>query len=333
MRRLLVSPVRIHSLIWAHTHTQVLKTSLELDVFSLIAGGHQTVQEIAKASRTSKRGMEMLLNANVGLGLLRKNGDEYELTEESRQFLVKGSPLYMGKIFSLRGVRENHWGHLTKAVKKGKPVKMRFHPGKKFWTHLVEAIFPGSYLKAKTLLEAWKVPQRKEVYRILDVAAGSGAWSIPFADRYKRVRVTALDYPEVLTTTRKYARKYGVSSQYSYLPGDLEVLPFGKETYDLIILGNICHSLGVRKSQRLFQKSYEALKNNGHIVIAETLPNENREGPLFPLLFALNMLLHSVEGNTFTLKEYRDWLTKAGFRSVKTIRISPAPSPLILAKK
>jgi hypothetical protein len=50
------------------------------------------------------------------------------------------------------------------------------------------------------------------------------------------------------------------------------------------------------------------------------------------LLFGLNMLLQTEEGNVFTLREYRAWLKAAGFRKVKTVPV-PAPSPLILATK
>ena len=343
-------PQKIHSLMWAHTHTAVLKTAVELDVFTQIARGRTTVQGISRATGSSNRGIEMLLNALVGFQLLMKKGRKYGLTPESREFLVKESPFYLGKMILLiggmasgsrissrrtQGGAENLWRNLTRAVKTGKPVKMRSNQEerKKFWPILVEAIFPGSYIKARGLAQSWNPPRGKTPYRILDVAAGSAAWSIPFAERFQGVRVTALDYPEVLKATRKFARRLGVSSQYSYLPGDLDVLDFGREEYDLIILGNICHSLGARKSQKLIQKSFRALKKKSHLLIADTLPNEQRDGPLFPLLFALNMLLHSEEGDTFTLAEYKRWLTHAGFKGVKTLEIPPAPSPLIVARK
>ena len=328
-------PRKIHEMRWAHTHTSILKTAVELDVFNHIAQGRTSVQGVARASRSSTRGMEMLLNALVGFELLRKNRVRYRLTLESRVFLVKGSPLYLGKNFLLRGASMELWSDLTRAVKRGKPVRTKSISAlrKRFLPELAKAIFPGSYIKARALAQSWNYPRGREEYRILDVAAGSSAWSLPFAERFKGVRVTALDFPEVLLITSKYARELGVGHQYSYLPGDLEVVDFGRDGYDLIILGNICHSIGVRKSQRLFRKCKRALKRKGHLLIADSLPNDRRDGPLFPLVFALNMLLHSEEGNVFTFREYKSWLTKAGLQGVKTLKVPQAPSPLILARR
>ena len=77
---------------------------------------------------------------------------------------------------------------------------------------------------------------------------------------------------------------------------------------------------------------HEALKDGGLLLIAEVIPNDTRTGPALSLLFGLNMLLHTEQGDVFTLREYREWLKGAGFKKVTTIEV-PAPSPLILATK
>lgn len=69
------------------------------------------------------------------------------------------------------------------------------------------------------------------------------------------------------------------------------------------------------------------------LLIAEFIPNDERTGPSLPLLFGLNMMLHSSVGNVFTMKDYRGWLKAAGFKTIKAIRTPAAPSPLILASK
>ncbi|MGH7865930.1 MAG: methyltransferase, partial [Candidatus Binataceae bacterium] len=63
------------------------------------------------------------------------------------------------------------------------------------------------------------------------------------------------------------------------------------------------------------------------------VPNDDRSGPAMPLLFGLNMLLHAPEGDVFTMREYREWLSAAGFSKVKSVRNPYAPSPLIFATK
>jgi hypothetical protein len=80
------------------------------------------------------------------------------------------------------------------------------------------------------------------------------------------------------------------------------------------------------------QKVHQALTQRGTIAIAEFTPNDDRTGAPIPLLFGVNMLVHTQNGDVFTFKEIARWLSDAGFTNVRTLEV-PAPSPLILADK
>ncbi|HYM00116.1 MAG TPA: methyltransferase, partial [Blastocatellia bacterium] len=153
-----------------------------------------------------------------------------------------------------------------------------------------------------------------------------------FAHGIPDARVTVVDYPEVTPITRDFAKNCGVSDRFEYKEGSLRELDFGKKQFDLVILGHIIHSEGEKWGKKLIRKSYDALRPGGFLLIGEMVPNDSRTGPRQPLLFGLNMLMHTTEGDVFTMKQYRDWLKSAGFKGVKTIP-APAPSPLILATK
>ena len=53
---------------------------------------------------------------------------------------------------------------------------------------------------------------------------------------------------------------------------------------------------------------------------------------IMPLIIAVNMLLHTEAGDTFTFAEIADWLREAGFANPRMLE-APAPSPLILATR
>jgi O-methyltransferase domain len=142
-----------------------------------------------------------------------------------------------------------------------------------------------------------------------------------------------LDLPQVTPVTRQYAERFGVASQYDYRDGDLREADLGKARYDLVILGHIIHGEGREAGRRLIARCAEALRERGALLIAEFIPNDDRTGPPLAMLFGLNMMLHIPEGDVFTMKEYRAWLTAAGFKTVKIIRAQSALSPLILAIK
>ncbi len=66
--------------------------------------------------------------------------------------------------------------------------------------------------------------------------------------------------------------------------------------------------------------------------VAEFLVNKDRTGPVNGLIFAVNMLVNTEHGNTWSFEEISSWLTDAGFVNPRTLD-SPGPSPLILATK
>jgi hypothetical protein len=109
---------------------------------------------------------------------------------------------------------------------------------------------------------------------------------------------------------------------------------FGDGKHDLVILGHICHSEGPEHSAELIAKSAKALASGGKLLIADMIPDDDRRGPIHPLLFAINMLVNSTEGGTFTFSEYRAWCENAGLKNVRKLPVEAFDhSPLIIAEK
>lgn len=313
---------------------QALVAAMELDVFTHIADRKRTVKEVADAAGASQRGIANLLDALVGTGYLTKGGGRYGLRPLAATFLVRGTDRYMGGAARIVRNHWDHWNHLTEAVKTGHPFTAvdDVEQGREFFPTLVAGIFPGNFAASRALLAALSQKERGRIKSILDVAAGSGAWSLAFAQAIPEARVTTIDLPEVTPITRQFAEKLGVAGRYEYREGDLRLMDFGRDSYDLVLLGHIIHSEGEARGKELIRKSYAALRRDGLLLIAEHVPNDARTGPPLALLFGLNMLLHTEAGDVYTMREYRAWLRAAGFRKVTTVP-APAPSPLILATK
>jgi hypothetical protein len=106
---------------------------------------------------------------------------------------------------------------------------------------------------------------------------------------------------------------------------------FGKD-YEIATLGHILHSEGEERSRQLLKKTFDALKSGGTIAIGEWLVNDERTEPLPSLMFAVNMLVNTEKGDTFSFNEIKSWLEEAGFKKVRKLA-APGPSPLILATK
>jgi ubiquinone/menaquinone biosynthesis C-methylase UbiE len=166
---------------------------------------------------------------------------------------------------------------------------------------------------------------------VLDLAAGSGVWGIALAEQSPQVHITAVDWPAVLAVTKKSARRHGVGRRLTVVPGDLSKARLGKD-HQVATLGHILHSEGRARSRELLKKTFEALAPGGTIAIMEFLVNDDRTDPVVGLLFAVNMLVNTEEGDTFSFEEISGWLREAGFAKPRLLKV-PAVSPLVLATK
>jgi ubiquinone/menaquinone biosynthesis C-methylase UbiE len=310
-----------------------MTTSLRLGLFSHLAAGAGTAAEVARAADSSERGTRMLLDALTGFGLLTKSGERYELTPHARQYLVRESPDYAGGLAE-SGAMFDAWTHLDECVRTGQPMQRveTKERAEEFFPMLVRTLHVVNREPARRTAEALGAGAANKGLRVLDVAAGSGVWGIAFAEADPSARVTAQDFPGVLPTTREYVRRHGLEERFDFLAGDLKEVDFGESQYDVALLGNILHSEGEESSRELLRRLRRALRPGGRVVIIDMLPNDSRTGPPYQLIFALNMLVNTERGDTYTLAEYTRWLQEAGFPRVETADIG-SHSPAVIGQR
>ncbi|HEY1378428.1 MAG TPA: methyltransferase [Gemmataceae bacterium] len=330
-----VTPERIMKFAWGYAAPFILEAAVRTGVFDALAGGPRTLAELTAATGASERGARMVLNALVGLGLLGKDGrGRYALTPESETYLVSTRPGYLGGF--LRHTSSHlvpRWLHLTDAVRTGQPVTAvnQEGTGSEFFLQFVEDLFPLNWPAANALADALALDKATGPVAVLDLAAGSGVWSIALAKRSPRVRVTAVDWPGVLPATQRTAERQGVADRFRFVAGDLLAVDFGTG-YQVATLGHILHSEGEARSRQLLAKVFAALAPGGTVAIAEWLVDADRTGPPMGLIFAVNMLVNTDAGDTFSFQELAGWLKAAGFTDPRTLEV-PGPAPLVLATK
>jgi 3-hydroxy-5-methyl-1-naphthoate 3-O-methyltransferase len=330
-----VTPERIMQFMWGYAPPLILEAAVRHRVFDVLDKGPATVEQVGSETGASVRGLRAVMNALVGLELLAKDGQgRYALTPESSMYLVRGKPDYRGgMLMHTSSQLLPKWMQLTEIVRSGKPAISvnRENEGSAFFQQFVEDLFPSGRAAVQVLAGTLGVAEAKKPVRVLDLAAGSGVWGIILAEKSPHVHVTAVDWPGVITVTRRVAERHGVADRFQFVEGDLHDVDFGSG-HDVAILGHILHSEGEVNSQRLLQKTAAALAPGGTAVIAEFLVNEERTGSPTGLIFGVNMLVNTDEGDTFSFGEIRRWLEEAGFKDARTVEC-PGPSPLILATK
>ena len=310
---------RIQDALYAFTRSQILFTAIDLDLFSYIAQGYDRLDVLVERLNQSERGLRMLLNGLVGIGFLQVSADNcYTLPTDVAHFLVKDNDAYLGgMVHHCKRLYEN-WSLLTEAVNSGQPVggAQSLAQLEAYFSELVKGLYVSNYPTAKKLADCLGFGQAQHGLHVLDVAGGSAVWSIAMLEKDAKSRATVMDFPSVIHVAEEYVSLHGLSERYDYLPGDLEEIELPANEFDLAVLANICHTLGPVATEKTIQKLAGTIKPGGRLAIVDFVPDDRRSQPGWPMIFGVNMLITSPEGDVFTAEEYRRWLLNAGFTQV-----------------
>ena len=188
-----------------------------------------------------------------------------------------------------------------------------------------------SYPSASVLADHLQLASARRRFSVLDLGAGSGVWGIAQAQARPMVPSPQSTGQACSRSPAANAARFGLAERFTFVEGDLLEANFGAG-HNLVTIGHILHSEGVERSKALLAKCYAALASGGTISIAEFLVNSDRTGPVNGLIFAVNMLVNTDTGGTYSFEEIGAWLSEIGFVNVRQLD-SPGPSPLILASK
>ncbi len=319
-------PDELNERIRAFQDSRVILTALELDAFTAVGTGAQAAEASARMG-TDCRATEMLLNALASIGLLRKQGETFHNMPVSARYFTSASPdsarlalLHTASIW-LR------WSTLTECVRTGRPASHQEMAARGAdWTEpFIAAMHRNATLRSEAVVRAVGAPGMK---RLLDVGGGSGAYSIAFARAYPTLRVDILDLPTVEPIARRHIQSAGVQDRVGVRTGDLRTDKLG-EGYDLVFVSAICHMLSPDENKDLLRRAWQALAPAGRLVIQDFILEPDKTAPKTATLFALNMLVGTPAGSTYSEPEYVEWLRGAGFQDIRRFWL-PGPAGLMV---
>ena len=310
-----VPPDDLMERIRAFQPSRAILTAIELDIFSAVGNGATA---------------DMLLNALVALDLLVKEDETFKNSPVADRYLKEGAPDDARSSLMHSVHLWPRWSTLTECVRKGTSVTYTpMDERDESWTRaFIAAMHRNAALRAGQIVRVLAAEKYK---RILDVGGGSGAYSIAFAKNREDVTAEVFDLPSVLPLTQEYIEEAGLSDRVTTKEGDLHSDDFG-EGYDLVFISAICHMLSPEDNRKMFAKAHKALKPHGKVVIQDFILEQNRTSPYSAALFALNMLVGTKEGSSYSGPEYTEWLMDTGFTDIRKINL-PGPTALILGKR
>jgi SAM-dependent methyltransferase len=327
-----VVPDELMETIRGYQPSRILLTAVELDVFTAVdrSGAPAKVEQLASELKTDPRATEALLDALVALGLLTKRKGAFENAPVAKRFLVAGS-----SDDATTALRHNlslwaTWSTLTECVRAGHAVRIREmrDRGDDWTVPFIAAMHRNAAFRAPLVVKAVGA---EGVKRLLDVGGGSGAYSIAFASANPALQAEVFDLPTVLPIAEKHIAEAGLAARVRTRAGDLRTDGLGSD-HDLVLLSAICHMLSPDENRDLLRRAARALRAGGRVVIQDHVMNAEKTEPRSGALFAINMLVGTAGGGSYSEEEYASWLREAGFAQVRRIQL-PGPSDLMVAQR
>jgi SAM-dependent methyltransferase len=291
-----------------------LHAGVRLDLFTPLAGAELTAGEVASHRGIDPRGGAMLLDALASLGFLAKTGTKYTCTPFAATNLSRNAPGYLGHIIQHHHHLMTGWAQLHESVQSGKPVRERV-------SHGDDEVARESFLMGMFNLASQLAPRIvnsidiKGRRNLLDLGGGPGTYAIHFCLHNPELRAVVYDLP----TTRVFAEKTiagsGVADRVRFHAGDYhaDAVPDG---FDVAWLSHILHADGPGACANILTKAVAALEPGGMLLVQEFILNDRKDGPLFPALFSLNMLLGTPDGQAYSEGELAGMMQAAGLRDI-----------------
>ena len=314
------NPDQIYKLVGFGWRAHILKTAIQLDVFTAIANGPRTVKKIASTKNWWIRPTRLLLDGLCSLGFLTKKGGEYSLTPTSAAFLVSNSETYAGG--SLRYFLAcDTWQQLSEAVRTGqqKVPDACSSEFSAFWVQdaNMEAMRTSRIAES---LEMWRTvgidPDAKSSIRVLDLASGCAIKSLVLAQHNPDAAITCVDWAGVLEVAKRLADKWRILKQVRFRDGDLTTMDYGDSMFDTVLLGQITYYWGPDQYKSVLRKVCRALKPGGLVVIHAPIADEERCKSEALILAVVLFAVYSGKGDSYTFSECKAMLEDVGFSEI-----------------
>jgi SAM-dependent methyltransferase len=303
---------RIYDLYTGVYKPQIIRTALELDIFTPLKAGPANAGAIAQACRCEATGIYHLLNYLTSLNVLKLDGDKYSLSPEAATFLVRGEKAYTGNLI-MDFISPSPWECLCESIRTGQPRKidLEIHFTQDAWIESYRAV------RVPSSLEMWAkagiTVDSSQSLRILDLACGCAIKSLVLAKESSHVELTCLDTSQVLEVARDLALRWGVFSQVRFRADNLLTANLDEARYDACLLGQITHYLTEQQNRELYRRISHALIPGGILVLDVPMGSTQLDESSS---FLSLLLWANSGGRAYQFEEYRNWLMEGGFASV-----------------
>lgn len=330
-----VSPDQILQVALGFWGSKTLLSAVEMELFTELARGPEDLAALRGRMGLHPRAAHDFLDALVAMGFLQREDGKYANTPATDLFLDKHKSSYIGGLLEMANQRlYGFWGHLTTALRTGRPQnELAQEGGQTFEALYADPARLKSFLKAMTgISRGSNMRIAKQFpfddYRtVCDAGTAQGDLVVQVALANPHLEGIGFDLPEVAPVFEEYVEENGLTERVRFAPGSFFEDPMPKA--DVILMGHILHDWNLEEKKTLLRKAHEALPTGGAVVVYETIIDNERSYNAFGLLMSLNMLIETPGGFDYTGADCEGWMREAGFESTRVEHLAGPDSMVI----
>jgi SAM-dependent methyltransferase len=311
--------------------SRALFAALDADLFGHLGAGPKSLETLAHDTGLAPGRLRTLLTACVALGLLTRDGDRYANAPASATYLVRTSPTYFGDYFRFQVSRQIYPTllHLDAALR-GERVN--------FYATLRDPEEARAFTRAQhsgSLGPAHVVANLVELAgarRLLDVAGGSGAFSIVLCERAPELASIIIDFPTVADVGRALVAERGLEQRIRFVEGDARDVGW-PDGNDLLLMSYLLSAVSESSAHDLLGKAYKALRPGGRVLVHDFMVDDDGTGPTLAALWLLNAVTIDADVATLTPSFLTAAVRRAGFDDPQLTPVVAGTTRLLTARR
>ncbi len=319
-----LNPAPLIELATAYWGSATLVAAVRLKLFTHLAAGPAASSTVAERAGTDPVATDALLAALASLQLVQKDdGGRFANAPLADAFLVEGRPGYLGPALLYNGDIYPLWGELDGVVRSGdvkRAPDQYLGDDAERTRNFVYGMHHRALGVGRAVAQVIDLSGRT---RLADVGGGPGTYSALLCQQTPGLTAEVLDLPGVVAIAREIVAALGVADRVKCTAFDYyrDALP-GR--YDAALISGVLHREQPAQVQAILGAVAEALEPGGVLYLSDVMLDDDRAGPTFATMFALNMRVLAHDGRCHTVAESRAWLDAAGFDLTDVTRL-PAP--------
>lgn len=308
--------------------------ALELKLLTMLDEQQEmTLDELVHITNTDSKGLELLINCLISIGIVKKYKNTYQLEKKFNAMFQENSASL--KMLADSQTQCELWLEVAQGVSSNRiksDISKRFDQPSE-WTSQYQDKVQLKNIESAQLLARCVRTQIKEAKTMLDIGGGHGG--------YARAALEVNPELNVLIYDLASAVEYGQSNLYNeplcenikYKVGDARELEYDN-AFDIALLSDLLHYFTYSEKRDILKRSIKSLANNGLLIISKFRLDSDGTTPGFSSFFSLQKYLETPNsGFLETDAQCAELLDELGLKEVETYSLSEQKSLVIGRRK